>query len=207
MSEELGKIEKPPVEEFKEGRKLYLVPLIYCGKEPDEEYLQKFNRYWNQVENQMCELEMKLGAVGGIYHELVAAGGDDGIGMIKALSEKSYQIVDNRLGKGAELEATEDGEVLTEFMDWSRCLATGLQNQKVFIEIYQQYTEAGKKRSEHISGQIDKTLEADEVGVLFITEGHQVQFPPDVQVFYVAPPALDEIQRWLRDHRAESAGE
>ena len=26
-----------------------------------------------------------------------------------------------------------------------------------------------------------------------------VQFPVDIEVFSVAPPALDEIHRWLRD--------
>jgi hypothetical protein len=26
-----------------------------------------------------------------------------------------------------------------------------------------------------------------------------VQFPQDIEVFSVAPPALDEIHRWLRD--------
>ena len=30
---------------------------------------------------------------------------------------------------------------------------------------------------------------------------HQLQFPRDIQVFYVAPPALDEIHRWLRDQQ------
>jgi hypothetical protein len=30
-------------------------------------------------------------------------------------------------------------------------------------------------------------------------EGHQVQFPSDIQVFYVAPPSLDEIKRWLKE--------
>ena len=29
-------------------------------------------------------------------------------------------------------------------------------------------------------------------------EGHQLQFPSDIEVFYVAPPALDEIKRWSR---------
>ncbi len=53
MSEELGQVEKPSVEEFKEGRRLYFVPLIYCGKESSDEYLDKFNRYWNQVEDQV----------------------------------------------------------------------------------------------------------------------------------------------------------
>ena len=198
MSEELGKIEKPPVEEFKRGRKLYFVPLIYCGKESPAEYLEKFNKYWNQVENQMSDLELKLGKVDKIYHELISASGEDGVKAIKDLNDKSYQIIKNRLDKGAQLEATEDRELLTEFMDWSRCLVVGLQNQKVFTKVYESYTEASKKRNEYIAGQIDETLKVDEIGILFIREGHQVQFPSDIQVFYVAPPALDEINRWLR---------
>ena len=103
------------------------------------------------------------------------------------------------------MEAVEETDILTEFMDWSRCLALGLQNQQVFTRIYEAYLEAGKKRNEHIAKQIDETLKADEAGILFMREGHQVQFPADVQVFYVAPPALDEIKRWLREH--ESARE
>ena len=35
-------------------------------------------------------------------------------------------------------------------------------------------------------------------------ENHQVQIPADIQVFYVAPPALDEIKRWLREHENKS---
>jgi hypothetical protein len=38
-------------------------------------------------------------------------------------------------------------------------------------------------------------------------EGHQVQFPEDIQVFYIAPPALDEIRRWLRDQEAKPPSE
>jgi hypothetical protein len=34
---------------------------------------------------------------------------------------------------------------------------------------------------------------------LIINERHQVQFPADVDVFYVAPPALDQFRRWLDD--------
>lgn len=155
----------------------------------------------------MSELELKLGKVEKIYHELIPAGGKDGVKVIKGLNDKSYQTIKNRLDKGARLEATEDSELLTEFMDWSRCLALGLQNRKVFIKIYESYTEASKKRNEHIARQIDETLKADETGVLFMREGHQVQFPPDIQVFYVAPPALDEIKRWLRDREAKSGAE
>ena len=112
MSEELGKIEKPLVEEFKKGRKLYFVPLIYCGKEPEPDYLEKFNKYWNQVETQMSDLELKLGQVEKIYHELVPLGGDDGIKAIKELNDKSYEIIESRLGGRAQLKATEETALL-----------------------------------------------------------------------------------------------
>lgn len=207
MSEELGKIEKPAAEEFKGGRKLYFVPLIYCGKDPEAEYLEKFNEYWDQVESQMSDLELKLGRVGKIYHELIPVGGDDGVKVIKELNDKSCQIIENRLKEGAQLGATEEGELLTEFMDWTKCLAVGLQNQKVFTQVYEFYIEASKKRNEHIAKQIDETLNADEIGLLFMREGHQVQFPQDIQVFYVTPPALDEIKRWLRDREAKNASQ
>jgi len=204
MSEELGKIEKPPAEEFKKGRKLYFIPLVYCGKEPEPEYLEKFNRYWEQVEEQMSDLELKLGRVEKIYHELVPVGGDDGIKVIKELNEKSSQIIEVRLEEGAQLNATEEAGLLTEFMDWTKCLTAGLQNQKVVVKVYEFYLEASRKRNEYITKQIDETLKADEIGILFMREGHQVQFPPDIQVFYVAPPSLDELKRWLRDRETKA---
>jgi len=202
MSEELGKIEKPPVKAFKRGRKLYFVPLIYSGGESPPEYLEKFNKYWDQVENQVSDLELKLGQISKIYHELIPASGEKGTKAIKELHQRSYEVIKERLEKGARLEATEEGELLTEFMDWGRCLAIGLQNEKVFNKIYESYVEVSKRRNEYIAKHIDETLEVDETGILFMREGHQVQFPSDMQVFYVAPPALDEINRWLRDHEA-----
>ncbi len=57
------------------------------------------------------------------------------------------------------------------------------------------YVEASRKRYEHIARRIDEALKANEVGMLFIREGHRVQFPQDIEVFSVAPPALDEIRR------------
>lgn len=207
MSEELGKIEKPSAEEFKEGRKLYFIPLVYCSRKPEAEYLGKYNKYWNQVENQMGELELKLGMVNRVYHELIPVGGDDGIKVIEELNNESYQIIKNRLDKGAKLEATEDSQLLTEFMDWSRCLAIGLQNQKVVAKVYDLYLEASKNRNEHIAKQIDNTLKANEIGIMFTREGHQIQFPPDIQIFYVTPPALDELKRWFRDREAKSQTE
>jgi len=203
MAEELGKIEKPSVADFKKGRKLFFVPLLYGSKEYPTDYLEKIDKYWKQVEDQISDLELKLGAATRIYHELIPTSGEEGLKVLKDLNEKSHQMVHSRVQKGSQLEATEDAELLTEFMDWSRCLSIGLQNQKVLAKVYESYTEAGKKRNEFMTRHIDQTLKAEENGIMFMREGHQVQFPSEIEVFYVAPPALDEINHWLRDSEVQ----
>jgi hypothetical protein len=203
MPEELGKIVRPSVEDFQKGRKLFFVPLIYSGKESSAEFTDKLDNYWRQVEEQLSDLELKLGQVSRIYHELIPSGGEEGLKALKDLNEKSHQAVQTRVDKGSQLEASEDAELLTEVMDWSRCLAIGLQNQKVLNTVYQSYVEAGKKRDEFVARRIDETLKENETGILFMREGHQVQFPSGVEVFYVAPPSLDEIKRWVRDSQSQ----
>ncbi|MFH1169261.1 MAG: hypothetical protein V1691_01065 [Chloroflexota bacterium] len=201
MSEALGKIEKPAAESFVKGRRLYFVPLIYCGEEAPDEYMEKFDRYWEQVEGQVSDLESKLGKIDRVFHELVMEGGEKGSEALKDLNSRSYQVVKARMDRGAQLEPVEEGGLLTEFMDWSRCLAVGLQNDRVFTQVYQAYVEVGKKRYEHASRQIAEALKSDETGLLLAREGHQIKFPPDIQLFYVSPPAFDEIKRWLREHK------
>jgi phage-related minor tail protein len=199
MAEELGKIEKMPADNYRKGRKLYFIPLIYAGSDMPVEYIGKYERYWDQVEKQIADLVAKLGDINRIYHELVATAGEAGEKTIKELSDRSYRIVRASLEKKASLEAVEEADILTEFMDWSRCLLIGLQNPGVVKKVYDAYVEAGKKRNESISRRIDETLKENESAILLMRENHQVQFPADIQVFYVAPPALDEIKRWLRE--------
>jgi hypothetical protein len=199
MTEELGKINKPLVESFKKGRKLLFVPLLFESPEPPEGYTDKFSLYWEQAEKQIEELVSKLGAVARIYHELVGESGESGAKAIEELNKKSHKIVSVFLKNKAELEALEDTDILTEFMDWNRCLLIGLQNPNVISKVYDAYAESGKKRSEKIAKKIDETLKQDEIGILLMRENHQIQFPADIQIIYIAPPALDEIKRWLRD--------
>ena len=89
-----------------------------------------------------------------------------------------------------------------EYMDWSRCLAIGLQSQKAFSEVYEKYSAAQKERNETIAKKIDEVLLENETGILLMQEGHHVQFPADLQIFYISPPALDELKRWLREREA-----
>jgi hypothetical protein len=198
MAEQLGKIDKPEAADFARKRKLYLVPLIFSGDEAPGEYVEKFNLYWEQVGQHVANLESKLGKVNRIYHESIDLAGEEGLGVVEKLNSSCYEIVLEKNQSGAILEATEDKELLEEGIDWERSLLAGFISQKVARTVLDFYTEALRKRYEYIAQRIDESLKDEEVGMLFIREGHMVQVPKDIEVFSVAPPALDEIHRWQR---------
>lgn len=204
MAEELGKIERPSAEEFGVGRKVFYVPLVFSPMDPETDLLDLVNRYWDEVGDQVANLEAKLGNIAKVYHEMVPVGGEDGAKIIEELSTGSYKVSRKWLDSGAELQPIEEAEELAEFIDWSKCLFIGMQSVKVATKIFDFYREAQKLRSENITKRLDGTLKEGEIGVLLMREGHQVQYPSDVKVFYVAPPSLDEIHRWMRA-RADKA--
>ncbi len=204
MGEGLGKIERPSASSFSGENKLYLVPLIFKGVESPPEYMEKFEAYWRQVAEQVSKLESSLGKVTRIYHELVSVPGDAGLRVLEKLSPSTYTIASEMVHHGAQFEATEDKDSLEEAMDWERCLIGGLISSKVEKLVSDYYLEASRKRYDHIAKRIETTLQNAESGVLFIREGHRVQFPGSVQVISVAPPALDEIHRWMRNRVSEA---
>jgi hypothetical protein len=82
----------------------------------------------------------------------------------------------------------------------------GFMSDKVASKVSEFYVEAARKRNEFMARRISETLKDDEAGLLFIREGHSVQFSADIEVFSIFPPALDEMKRWLRD-QAMTEGE
>lgn len=199
MGEELGRIEKPPVESFGDERKLFVVPLLFQGDDAPAEYLEKYGLYWQQVDEHISRLEESLGRVQRIYHESLVAGGDEGLKILERLNAASCGIARAKCEKGAELEATDNTELAEESMDWERCLLLGFMSEKVARVVGEFYIEASGKRYEHIARRIDETLKPGEKAILFVSERHRLQFPPDTQIFSVSPPALDQIHRWLRE--------
>ena len=199
MPEQLGKIERLEAEHFKQGKKLYLVPLVYSTEEAPDEYKEKFGRYWQQVAEQLTNLASKIGKVNRVYHESIFQCGEDGLKVLERLDPGGYQIARTRCDDGAVFEAVEDEELFEEVTDWQRCLMLGFMSHKVATKVSGFYVEAVKKRNGFIASKISETLKNDEAGLLFVREEHSVQFPNDIEVFSIFPPALDEIQRWLRD--------
>jgi hypothetical protein len=199
MPEQLGKIQRLEVERFKHGKKLYVVPLIYSDEEAPDEYKERCSRYWQQAAEQLSNLASKIGRVNRVYHESIVQSGEDGMKAMERLNPGSYQIARTQCDNGATFEAVEEKELFEEVMDWQRCLMLGFISDKVASKVSEFYVEAAKKRNEFAAKKISETIKDDEAGLLFITEGHSVQFLSDVEVFSIFPPALDEIHRWLRD--------
>jgi len=199
MAEELGKVEKPEAKQFNEKRKLYLVPLLFSWDDAPAEYVEKFNLYWQQVSEHVTNLESKMGAVNRVYHESISTAGGEGLKALEKLNPSTYRIVSDKCQKSAQLEAVEDKELADESLDWERHLFMGFTSPKVARVVADFFMESLKKRYEHIAGKINDTLKDNEAAILFIREGHGVQFPTDIEVFSVAPSVLDEIHRWLRD--------
>lgn len=202
MSETLGKMEKPEASQFKNGRKLFFVPLVFTPLEKEAHLSEMTAKYWGEVESHLGNLESKLSDIKKIYHELLP--GDEGLETLAHLSVGSHRIVESLLGKGAALTEVEDDDILGEYTEWGRCLSLDLRSPVVFAKVFEAYQLAQRKRNEHIAKRIDETLQADETAVLFMREGHQVQFPKDIQVFYVAPPSLDVIKRALRERQEKA---
>lgn len=199
MAEELGKIEKPGAGQFANKRKLYLVPLLYPWSGAAPEYTEIFERYWRQVREHISNLESKMGEINRIYHESISLGGEEGLKVLEKINPFSFEIVRDKCRNGAQVEALEDRELVEEAMDWERHLMMGFISQTVARIVSENFREASKKRYEYISGKLEETFKDNEAGLIFIREDHQVQFPSNIEVFIVAPPALNELQRWLRD--------
>jgi len=199
MAEQVGKIEKPFASRFREAKKLYLVPLVFLNEAAPEEYKERCHRYWQQVVDQLSNLETKIGKVSHVYHESISLSGEEGLKFVEKLNPNSYQIAKSKCDNGAIFEAIEENDLLQEVMDWERCLLLGFVTEKVASKVSEFYTEASRKRDEFMAKRLDETLQANEAGLLFIREGCKLQFPGDIEVFSVFPPALDEIHRWFRD--------
>jgi hypothetical protein len=194
---ELGRVERPEAEPFRTQRKLYLVPLVYSPRVPPTDYVATLARYWGGVREHVRRLEERIGSVRRVYHEAVPSSGTEGLKLIEQINARSHEIAAQKVEAGATVEALEDPDLLAEVIDWQRCLMLGLSSPKVASQVWALYREANRRRFEHMAKRLDESLGPDEAE-------HALQFPAAIQVFYVAPPALDEVRRWMRQHAQQA---
>ena len=130
-----------------------------------------------------------------MFHELIHDEGKAGEQLLSQIAPRSASLIKEITDSSGHLEQTEDQDLLFELSDWQRCLSMGLVSQKVSDLASENYQTAMSDRYEYIGKQIDETLEEDGVAALFISEDHRVQFPSDIQVFYVSPPSQNQLKQ------------
>ncbi len=202
MVEELGRITRPATANYQGKRKLLLAPLVHLAVPTDAapaEGVDILARYWDQVDVQVRAVQNALGSVTHVYHENLPEGGDAGLGYLEATGQSSHKLLSSLVEAGAILETTESMEVMAEALDLQRCLMQPLMSPAVASRLQEWFGEANHRRYEFVAEAIDATLGEDETGLLLINERHQVQFPVDIEVIYIAPPALDEFRRWFQN--------
>jgi hypothetical protein len=183
------------------GRKLYLVPMVVTAETGDapEGYNDKVEAFWREAAEHVRRLEGRFGAVRKIYHESVAApDADVALKNLQRVNAPAFALIDRKLKLGAQWVSIEDADLLQEVVDWSRCLRI-VASPGVVRQVAEFLRDASHRRNSRMAERIDATLDDDQAGLLIIGQDHAVQFPTDVQIFYVSPPSLDEIARLLRE--------
>jgi hypothetical protein len=205
LAQKLGKIEKPLVTDFRDVRKLFCLPLIpqFNEKDLDIDLKNSIELFWAQVISQLADLE-RTGKVSHIFFESITTDGKSGLELVRQVSQQSYNIVKEKMDKGAELVIIENEEVLNEFLDWSICLSVIRKSKKVFNRVLEFYHEVKDRRNKEIVKKIDDTLKNNDSGLLVMSDENRLQIQPnlpsDIQVFLIHPPALNDIMQWLRDY-------
>jgi hypothetical protein len=196
---ELGQIEKPGTESFTGKRKLYCVSNIYPVYDPPDDFKELFDRYWNEVDQQVEKLEA-AGKVKKIFCEMVYTQKEEIMEILGRFNERVRQIVKKKVEAGGTLLPLEDKEIFGPYIDWGNCLRV-VSTQEVFTKILDYYTELATKRLQHILSMIDKNLGEEEAGLLILKDEDRahLQFPGDIEVFLVTPPSYDDITRWFRE--------
>jgi hypothetical protein len=196
---ELGQIEKPRTESFTGKRKLYCVSNIYPVYDPPDDFKELFDRYWNEVDQQVEKLEA-AGKVKKIFCEMVYTQKEEIMEILGRFNERVRQIVKKKVEEGGTLLPLEDKEIFGPYIDWGNCLRV-VSTQEVFTKILDYYTELATKRLQHILSMIDKNLGEEEAGLLILKDEDRahLQFPGDIEVFLVTPPSYDDLTRWFRE--------
>lgn len=205
MAQKLGEINRPQVKEFSNVRKLFCLPIIPQLKEKDltTELKNLIEQFWNQTTIQIKDLE-RTGKISYIFFESLTKDGEAGLEAIKQISHQSYDIVKEKMEKGAKIIIIENQETLDEFIDWSICLSVIRKSQTVFTKVLEFHKDVTLRRNTQLAEKINANLGSNKSGLLIMTDENrlqvQSQLPSDIQVFLIHPPALNDFNKAFRNY-------
>ncbi len=197
---ELGEIKKPSINQYIERRKVYCVNNILIGRDTPDDLKGIVQKYWHQVEEQLERLEL-AGRVKKVFCEAIYTGGEEALRTLSEINEYAGRIVKKKLEEGAELLPLEDPSIYGPYLDWRNCLVV-VQTEEVYRKVAEFFQQYHKLRLQHIQKRLQDSIGPAEAALLIMAdeERAKIQFPPDMEVFLVTPPAHDEILKWFRDN-------
>jgi hypothetical protein len=196
-AEELGNVGKSPAGDILTSRKVYMVTLVQPSPGAPDGFEERYNAYWEAVEQHLSQLEAKAGTVMRIFAEGVIGRGDDAMLMVQQSNPGAHRLVRQRVSAGAVFEEFEDTDLFGQVIDWGRCLQSGLINRTVADTIQAHYTEAADKRISHLANRLEEGILESEAALL-LGGDQNIALPEGVEKFVVSPPELDELERWVQ---------
>ncbi len=200
MTTQLSQIPRPQADRFEDKKKLFLVPNYVFPPDTPQDGRELLSRYWSEVRDSITNLERSLGSVSRVYHELIYLDGDDGLAQIEMMNPSAGPFIRAMCQSTADLHALEEAELVHEHTDWQRILTIGIVSRKVYDTAVEGYQTTLETRYANIAEKISADLSEGQSAALFIREDHHVQFPNDLQVFFVAPRSLDALKRWIESY-------
>ena len=197
MAEKLTQIPKPKAASFKAGRKIYLVASMFGFQGVPNELEVKLQSYWSDVRSQIENLEQTLTQVTHVFHEGIFESGQTGLAAIITINPYAHTFINTLCKSTATLESLEDRSLVQEEYDWRMCSSAGVTSEKVYSLIINNLEDTTNKRWAHASKTIDELIPKDDAALLIVNQNHKIQFPEDMQVFYISPPSFDAVKRWV----------
>jgi len=215
---ELGKIEKPEASTFSAKRKLYVVPSLPF-KELASQYdldMAKVERFWGEVKEKINYFISTYGKISTLYIEGINDDEKEGQEYFEKLEKDNnyYNLLKSIVDSGAVIRGIEKSSQIETlkllFDEYSKSLIPEIQEfhkgyygkdidfdgwREYLIKNIQEIQDEMGKSATRIIGE----LPADSSGVLIITDGRPIEFPEEIDIFQIRPPAFDEIERIIRN--------
>jgi len=200
---EIARIGKPEASYYKDKKKIYFVRNLYLPQNATDKYKSIFFRYWNEVGEHLSRLEA-AGKISKIFCESIYMTGEEAIKVLSAMNIRLEQIVREKIDAGAELLPLESREIFAIYIDWFNCLAV-VRTQKVHESVHRFLDETIKERFKHIKSVLNEHIGKKEAALLIMRDEDRehLVLPDDIEIFFVSPPAYNDLQQFIRDSKSE----
>lgn len=196
-TEEPGSVNKAAKGDVLTRRKVYVVTMVQPSPGAPDGFEERYDSYWNAVDQQLSQIEARAGTVVRIFAEGVIGKGDDAMLMLQQSNPGAHRVVRQRVSAGAAFEEFEDSDLFGQVIDWGRCLQVGLINQSVADDVQTSYVKATEKRTEHLQSRLDEGILESEAA-LVLGGDSVVTIPDGIERFLISPPELDALERWVQ---------